>query len=452
MRQRVALAAVLAGDPDLLIADEPSTALDVTTQKQILDLLAQLQASHGMGLILITHDLRVAFSMCRRIYVLYAGSVLEVGEAGSVEAQPLHPYTLGLLLSDPPLDKRLSTLPAMPGAVSSPDAVAHCCPFAPRCTWVGQVCWSVRPSLAPVLPSHTTACVRIHEIRDELRAVRAAAEQSEHFSADAARDDRLVTLDRITKVFDDSGARGRHIALKDVTLDIGRNESVGLVGESGSGKTTLARCLVGLERPTEGRIRINGIEASTFDALSRDDLKKVRRTIQIVFQDPYSSLNPVRTIGAILSDALALYQGNERDLKVAIAELLARVGLPATYASRKPAMLSGGERQRVAIARALAVRPEIIVCDEPVSALDVSVQAQILNLFRAIQAETGISYLFISHDLAVVRQTANRLYVLYRGEIVESGPTDTVLDRPQHPYTQRLLASVPRANTGARWP
>ncbi len=449
MRQRVALAAVLAGDPDILIADEPSTALDVTTQKQILALMAQLQASRGMGLILITHDLRVAFSMCKRIYVLYAGSVLEVGDSAVVEAQPLHPYTLGLLLSEPPLDKRLSTLPAMPGSVPSPDLVANSCAFAPRCAWARPVCTARRPSLAPVGPGQESACIRIDEIRDEMRAARAAADTTAHVTVSPPSVDRLVAVDKVTKIFEDTGARGRHVALKDVTLDIGRNESVGLVGESGSGKTTLARCLVGLERPTDGRIRINGIDAASFDALSRDDLRRVRRTIQIVFQDPYSSLNPVRTVGAILGDALALYEHGGRELKSATAELLERVGLPAGYGARKPAMLSGGERQRVAIARALAVKPDIIVCDEPVSALDVSVQAQILNLFRTLQEELGISYLFITHDLAVVRQTVDRLYVLYRGEIVESGPTEKVLDRPEHPYTQRLVASVPRAD--AEW-
>lgn len=448
MRQRVALAAVLAGDPDFLIADEPSTALDVTTQKQILALMARLQASRGMGLILITHDLRVAFSMCQRIYVLYAGAVLEVGDANSVESQPLHPYTLGLLLSEPPLDKRLSDLPAMPGSVPSPDAVAHSCPFAPRCTWTHPVCVAGRPSLVPVDATRATACLRIHEIRDDMKTMRDAAEGSAHRSITFVSADQLVAVDRVSKVFDDSGARGRHVALSGVSLEIGRHESVGLVGESGSGKTTLARCLVGLERPTEGDIWINGVEASNFDALPRDSLKKVRQTIQIVFQDPYSSLNPVRTVGAILSDALALHGNSRREVN-AVVELLDRVGLPASYAARKPAMLSGGERQRVAIARALAIQPDIIVCDEPVSALDVSVQAQILNLFRVLQQELGLSYLFISHDLAVVRQTVDRLYVLYRGEIVEAGPTATVLDRPQHPYTQRLVASVPRAD--AAW-
>ena len=449
MRQRVALAAVLAGDPDILIADEPSTALDVTTQKQILALIAQLQASRGMGLILITHDLRVAFSMCRRMYVLYAGSVLEVGDAGSIESQPLHPYTLGLLLSEPPLNKRLSILPSMPGSVPSPDAVARCCPFAPRCLWARQLCFASKPPLVSVGPGQASACIRISEIQNEMKAARAGASTSEHISIGPVSADRLVAVDKVTKLFADSGARGQHVALKEVSLDVGRNESVGLVGESGSGKTTLARCLVGLERPTNGRIWINGVDVSSFDDLSRDNLRQVRRTIQIVFQDPYSSLNPVRTVGAILIDALALHEHGRRDLKVAAADLLERVGLPASYAARKPAMLSGGERQRVAIARALAVKPDIIVCDEPVSALDVSVQAQILNLFRTLQQELGISYLFISHDLAVVRQTVDRLYVLYRGEIVESGPTATVLDQPRHAYTRRLVASVPRAD--AAW-
>lgn len=447
MLQRVALAAALAGDPDFLIADEPSTALDVTTQKQILALLSELQSSRGMGLILITHDLRVAFSMCDRVYVLYAGSVIEVGDAGGVESQPLHPYTLGLLLSEPPLEMRLSELPAMQGSVPSPDSVQNSCPFAPRCGWAREVCWDGHPPLETVAPRRATACIRIHDIRDEMQAERDAVGNRAQSTVTHAPVDRLVIVNKVTKVFEDGGARGRHVALNDVSLEVGRNESVGLVGESGSGKTTLARCLVGLERPMSGEISIGGIEASDFDGLSRADLKRVRQSIQIVFQDPYSSLNPVRTVGATIMEALSLQSRNQGDLKNAASELLERVGLPASYAARKPAMLSGGERQRVAIARALAVRPDIIVCDEPVSALDVSVQAQILNLFRTLQEELGISYLFITHDLAVVRQAVDRVYVLFQGEIVESGPTDNVLDRPQHPYTRRLVASVPRADT-----
>jgi len=232
------------------------------------------------------------------------------------------------------------------------------------------------------------------------------------------------------------------VALGGVTVEVDEGESVGIVGESGSGKTTLARCLLGLERPDSGTIEIAGIRAENIGALGSGARLQLRRSIQIVFQDPYSSLNPVRTVGAVLKEALAVAGRPAHD----IAELLAQVGLPAHYQARKPAALSGGERQRVAIARALAVQPKVIVCDEPVSALDVSVQAQILNLLARLREELGLSYVFITHDLAVARQAVDRIYVLYRGEIVESGAVDSVLDRPAHVYTRRLVESVPGAS------
>ncbi len=223
-------------------------------------------------------------------------------------------------------------------------------------------------------------------------------------------------------------------------------ESVGLVGESGSGKTTIGRCLVGLETPTDGDIRINGIAAADFGAMAKADRDRVRRTIQMIFQDPYSTLNPKHSVGHALREALGASAGAPSPApQERIASLLAEVGLSAAYATRRPASLSGGERQRVAIARALAVKPAILVCDEPVSALDVSVQAQVLNLFRRLQVEHELSYLFITHDLAVVRQIAERIYVLYLGEIVEEGPTERVISNPQHPYTRRLIESIVRS-------
>jgi peptide/nickel transport system ATP-binding protein len=232
-------------------------------------------------------------------------------------------------------------------------------------------------------------------------------------------------------------------ALQSASIDVYGGESVGLVGESGSGKSTLARCLLGLEQADRGLIEVDGVDATDLDRLSDRDLQRVRRTVQIVFQDPYSSLNPALTVGSALREALGMSSEGG-----SVRELLELVGLPAKYAERKPAALSGGERQRVAIARALAVRPKLLVCDEPVSALDVSVQAQILNLFRELRDELGIAYLFITHDLAVVRQVAERLYVLYRGVIVEEGSVDDVLDHPGDDYTRRLVASVPTNEPG----
>jgi peptide/nickel transport system ATP-binding protein len=446
MCQRVALAAALARDPELLIADEPSTALDVTTQAEIIKLLRRVQRERHMSLILITHNLRLAFSTCERIYVLYAGSLLEVGNAAAVERQPFHPYTLGLLLSEPPADIRVPRLVAIRGTVPRAADVIDRCGFADRCDWAKQICRAVKPPLAARDGSRFTACVRQGEIQGELDALRTAALSAAPIAP--RRDEAegaLVRVDGLVKTF--VGSRGRPVrAVRGVSLRIMRGESVGLVGESGSGKTTLGRCLVGLETPTAGDIRIDGIAASNFGTMANADRARVRRTIQMVFQDPYSTLNPRHSVGRALGEALGASAGATGPATPErIAALLAEVGLPAACSTRRPASLSGGERQRVAIARALAVKPAILVCDEPVSALDVSVQSQVLNLFKGLQTEYGLSYLFITHDLAVVRQIAERIYVLYLGEIVEEGPTERVIGDPQHPYTRRLIESIPRS-------
>jgi len=447
MRQRVGIAAALARDPQVLIADEPSTALDVTTQKAILARLKALQAERGMALILITHDLRVAFSMCDRVEVLYAGRVLERGAAEQLERRPRHPYTLGLLLSEPPGDRRVAQLPAIGGSVPAPDDVADRCPFAPRCEWVQAECTAGPPPLVPLGDGASSACVRVHELADEIarrRALAVAPRPEQPVAPPAAAP--LVAVRALSKVFGDDGEARRVPALDGVSLHVDAGESVGLVGESGSGKTTLGRCLLGLERPSGGAIEIDGVDASDYAALSARDRGRLRRTIQMVFQDPYSTLNPARTIGATLAEPVLARDARVRDVRTAVGELLERVGLPAAYAARKPIALSGGERQRVAIARALAVEPRMIVCDEAVSALDVSVQAQILNLLEEIRRDAGIACLFITHDLAVVRQVTERVYVLCKGELVEEGPTGAVLDQPSHPYTRALVASTPRTD------
>jgi peptide/nickel transport system ATP-binding protein len=413
---------------------------------EILALLRRVQEARGMGLVLITHDLRVAFSICQRIYVLYAGSVLEAAPGAYLEREPLHPYTLGLLLSEPSVERRLDELAAIDGTVPSPDEVAGRCPFAPRCRWEAPECLARDPPLLEVAAGRKSACVRIEEIREELSAVRRGQEEraSAHVDPVAKRDASVIRVEDLRKSY--GGVRGGSEveALKGVSIEVGEGESVGIVGESGSGKTTLARCLVGLETPTSGHVLIGDIDASDYRQLDWSTRRQLRRQVQMIFQDPYSSLNPVRTVGATLREALALGP----DPGTTVGDLLAVVGLPAEYAGRKPVALSGGERQRVALARSLALRPRVIVCDEPVSALDVSVQAQILNLFTALREELGLGYVFITHDLAVVRQVVERVYVLYRGEIVESGSVDKVLDAPSHPYTARLVASVPRTDPG----
>ena len=445
MSQRVALAAALASDPELLIADEPSTALDVTTQAEIIKLLKRVQQGRQMSLILITHNLRLAFSTCDRIYVLYAGSLLEMGAVRDVEQDPFHPYTLGLLLSEPPVDKRVPKLIAIRGKVPRADTVSDRCAFADRCDWAKDECRAGAPPLAELARGRHTACIRRTEIAAEMQALRnAALEEAVPSSPPESTVQPILRAAHVVKDF--AGRQGRVVqALKGVSIEVRPGESVGLVGESGSGKTTLGRTLVGLETPTRGRIEIGGLDASSFAAMSGLDRTATRRTIQMVFQDPYSTLNPRHSVRRSLSEAIGtIGRFPAAQVKTRVAELLREVGLSEDYADRRPASLSGGERQRVAIARALAVNPKILVCDEPVSALDVSVQAQILNLFKRLQESLGLSYIFITHDLAVVRQVAERIYVLYLGEIVEHGPAEQVISRPQHPYTKRLIDSIPR--------
>ncbi|WP_033289804.1 ABC transporter ATP-binding protein [Amycolatopsis jejuensis] len=430
MRQRAGIAAALALDPEVIIADEPTTALDVTTQRDLLAKLKALQESRGMGMILITHDLRVAFSVCDRVSICYAGRILESGPASTVDSAPRHPYSLGLLTSEPPADRRVTRLVSIRGSVPRPDEVAGQCSFAPRCEWVTEPCVTQRPQLSPSGDGHLTACLRHDGIAAEMHEARSRAWTTAPPGEPAAGGE-VVRVEAVTKEFAGRSLR----ALDEVSLHVSAGECVGLVGESGSGKTTLGRIIVGLDRPTSGQVLVDGEPPG----------RAARRSVQMVFQDPYSTLNPRRTIGATLAEALAVRGAGRSE----VSRLLAAVGLPVEYRNRKPVALSGGERQRVALARALAADPRIIVCDEVSSALDVSVQAQIINLIRSLHRETGKGIVFITHDLAVVRQVAARVYVLWKGRIVEEGPVGDVLDRPRHPYTQQLVSSAPGASLAA---
>jgi peptide/nickel transport system ATP-binding protein len=446
MRQRVAIAAALAREPELLIADEPSTALDVTTQREILALIKRLQVDRGMGLILITHDLRIAFSMCDRVMVMYAGLMVETGAAAALEREPLHPYTQGLLLSEPPADRRVAELVAIPGSVPPADDVSHVCPFSTRCAWAEPACLDGRPPLREVEPDRQTRCLRIEDLRASMAEVRAAVQVAAP-TPDPADGTALVTVREARKEF--GGGRRPVVALDSVSIEVRPGEGVGLVGESGSGKTTLGRSIAGLETLTSGSVTIDGIDASDWSRLSRRDQKHLRSTVQMIFQDPYSSLNPRRSIGATLAEAITVRDPKAQNVRAGVAELLQSVGLEPEYAQRKPSALSGGQHQRVAIARALAVHPQLLICDEPVAALDVSVQAQVLNLFTSVRERYGIGYLFITHDLSIVRQVVERLYVMHRGTVVEAGGVEAVLSDPQHAYTAALIASVP--STSASW-
>jgi len=443
MRQRVAIAAALGGDPELLIADEPTTALDVSTQDAVLRLLEQLRVERGMALVLITHDLRVAFDVCDRVIVMYAGSVLEQAPAATLHEAPRHPYTSGLIATEPAVDRWTRQIPVLPGTVPSPDSVAHTCAFADRCSWVEPACREDRPELVSVGVDHLSRCRRAAAIRTDLVRVATPHDDARPLLAEPAGSP-LLSVQGLTKTFHSTalvGGRQSHLALKGVDLAVHAGEAIGLVGESGSGKTTIARSVLGLSTPDGGGLTLDGIDITDFRKLSRAEAREVRRQVQPVFQDPYASLNPQLTIGQTLAEAFRTRGGG--DAKSAVGSALERVGLPSEYAGRLPAGLSGGERQRVSIARAICLAPRLLICDEPVAALDVSVQAQVLELLRALRAELGMAMLFITHDLAVVRQMTERVYVLEHGVMVESGPTDQVLDNPQHPYTRQLMAAIP---------
>lgn len=444
MRQRVAIAAALAADPDVLVADEPTTALDVRTQHEILELLTALRRDRGMALVLITHDLRVAFDMCDRVTVMYAGGVIEEAPAAALEGGALHPYSLGLMLAEPPVAHYAATLNAIPGSVPDHDDVKNRCSFAERCAWSTSSCTDSRPALREVAERRRTSCGRIETIADELVSARATATRSESRPAVDAGP-ALLTVTDIRKTFHTArlaGASVANVALDGVSFSLAEGESLGLVGESGSGKTTIARAVLGLSTPDSGTIQLAGHDISRFRHLSRRDLRDVRRLVQVVFQDPYASLNPALTIGAALREAVDM-RGDAADPDAEVKEALARVSLPASYAAKYPSGLSGGERQRVSIARALCMKPRLLICDEPVAALDVSVQAQILELLREIHRDVGMAMLFITHDLAVVRQVTERVIVLSRGVVVEAGRTDDVLDDPQDAYTRSLVDAVP---------
>ncbi|MFT3963486.1 dipeptide ABC transporter ATP-binding protein [Propionivibrio sp.] len=452
MKQRVMIAIALAGDPRLLIADEPTTALDVTIQAQILELLQRLQAERGMGMLLITHDLGVVARMAHRVGVMYAGEIVEEAPRAAFFGAPRHPYTQKLFAALPDMAGRGARLETIAGQVPALDAMPAGCRFAARCPFAWERCRAESPAWTECGGAHRVRCHWVEEGRDGAGRAEAVAVRPPPPGREPApaAPGKLLEVDDLRVHFPiRRGVLQRvvgHVkAVDGVSLALARGRTLALVGESGCGKTTVGKAILQLIRPSGGRVRLDGGQLT---GLSRAALRPLRRRMQMIFQDPFASLNPRLSIGEIIAegmDALGAFgaSGATADRTAAVAALLRQVGLDAQAAQRWPHEFSGGQRQRIAIARALAVQPELVVCDEPTSALDVSVQAQILNLLKSLQDELGLAYLFITHNFAVVEYLAHEVAVMYLGRIVERGPVDAVLRSPQHPYTEALLSAVP---------
>jgi peptide/nickel transport system ATP-binding protein len=451
MRQRIMIAMGLANSPQLIVADEPTTALDVTIQAQILQLLRRVNTETGASVLFISHDIEVVASLCDRVVVMYAGRIVEQGPTKEIFARPQHPYTWSLLRAAPGAKKRgnRERLLAIPGLPPTPGAITSGCRFRPRCPFSIDAC-GVEPELLPVDEDRSVRC---HVTMDRAGdAIRPSARPSRAASGSPAERRKLVAVSELRKTYERRSGFGRALspvlAVDNLSLDIVQGETLGLVGESGCGKSTLGRLLVGLERPTAGTIEIDGVDV---DSLRGRVLRRARRRMQMVFQDPYSSLDPRWTVGTSIAEPLFTYTSmRRRERESRVAEMLELCGLATSYASRYPHELSGGQRQRVAIARALILDPDVVVADEPVSALDVSVQAQIVNLLQDIQDARKLTYVFISHDLSVVRHVSDRVAVMYLGRVVELGQTERVYGRPRHPYTAMLHASVPSQLASSR--
>ncbi|MDR3222009.1 MAG: ABC transporter ATP-binding protein [Candidatus Accumulibacter sp.] len=454
MKQRVLVAMALAGDPRLLIADEPTTALDVTIQAQILELLLGLQAERGMGMLLITHDLGVVARMAHRVGVMYAGEIVEEAPREAFFATPRHPYTRKLFAALPDMADRGARLETIAGQVPPLAAMPAGCRFAARCALALARCRAESPVWTDLGDGQRVRCHRAGEGDEHpVGADRARSAIQPPVSAPADVVPELASPGNLLEAEDlrvyfpiRRGVLQRVVgqvkAVDGVSLELARGRTLALVGESGCGKTTVGKAILQLIRPSGGQVRLGGRELT---GLSRHALRPLRRRVQMIFQDPFASLNPRLSVGEIVAEgmgALGVLPATE-GRAAAVATLLRQVGLDPEAAQRYPHEFSGGQRQRIAIARALAVQPELVICDEPTSALDVSVQAQILNLLKSLQDDLGLAYLFITHNFAVVEYLAHQVAVMYLGRIVECGSADAVLRSPKHPYTEALLSAVP---------
>ena len=449
MCQRVLIALAFASNPRLVIADEPTTALDVTMHPPILRLIADMQRQHGTAVIFITHDLRLAAQLCDDVLVLYAGRAVESGPARAVFSNPAHPYTRCLMLANPSMNAERRALYVLPDQMPSLRQLRQIsgCNFAARCPLVTEDCRGTDPPITATATGRHVACIHAQATPNI-----SLKEEAVVRSSNSGR--LLLTIEHLRKDYNIGHGllrRPRVVsAVKDASFMIAANEFVALVGESGSGKSTIAKMLVGLERPTSGRILLNGEEITNAPRRSM----RGEMAVQMVFQDPQSALNPRRRVASIITQAMeagSWHASWDERLK-RTRELLAEVGMPADFAARLPGQLSGGQRQRINIARALCDLPKVLVADEIVSGLDVSIQAQLLNLLARLRTELGFAMLFISHDLSVVRHLCSQVLVMYGGEIVEQGATENVFADPQHPHTQTLLSSVPPDEPGTTWP